>query len=281
MAKKKPAIGPDGLPAPEVGPWVDDKHKILRDYLRFQSRARRKWVKDPRQTGAAYIDLFCGAGMGIVSDTTRFVDGSAIVAWKSSIEDGVPFTKMLIADKDPVLRKACAARLARAGAPVVELEGTAVEAAHQVSKHISPHGLHIAFLDPFSLGALSFELLRSLASTLRHLDILAHVSAMDLFRNYRAELSGVRGEFDDFAPGWRERIPAAATDEEGRRAAINFWKELIRGTGMSAAADLQPIRNSVNRDLYWLMLIASDDLATKFWRLVLKYDTPQTGFDGF
>ncbi len=214
--------------------------------------------------------------MACVGGAAQFVDGSPLAAWKASLEDNAPFTNVVIADQDAELRAACADRLRRYGAPVVELEGTAIDAARHLSEHLSPYGLHVAFLDPFSLGALSIELIRSLAK-MHHVDILAHVSAMDLFRNFRAELNGKRSEFDDFAPGWRTRIPTNTTDDEGRRIAINYWKELVQATGMNANADLRQIRNSVNRDIYWLMLIASADLASRFWRVVLTYDTPQIG----
>lgn len=272
--KNKNSVGPDGLPAPEVGPWAEEKHSLLREYLRFHAHARKKWLLHPRQNGAAYVDLFCGAGMACIEGTDRFVDGSAVLAWKVSVEDGAPFTKVVIADTNATLRSACAQRLRREGAPVVELEGNAIEAADKLSTHINLYGLHMVFLDPFSLGALNFELFRRLAG-FHHIDILAHVSAMDLFRNYRAELNGTRGDFDDFAPGWRTSIPAGATDEEGRRAAIDHWKGLVSGTGLEARPELRQVRNRVNRDLYWLMLIAGDKLAGKFWNIVLKYDQPQ------
>lgn len=277
MAKKSSAVGPDGLPAPDVRPWATEKHKILREYLRFHSHPRRRWLDDPRQNGAAYVDLFCGAGMARIEGTTNFVDGSPIVAWKSSVDDGAPFTKVIIADTDTASRSACAERLRRLNAPVFEIEGDAAEAARMLPDHVNPYGLHVAFLDPFSLSALGIDLIRSLAK-LRHIDILAHVSAMDLFRNFPAELKGERSEFDEFVPGWRDRMPANATDEIGRRAVIEYWKELVAATGLDAEPGLRQIRNRVNRDLYWLMLIASAKLASKFWNLVLEYDSPQTGF---
>jgi three-Cys-motif partner protein len=278
LTPKPPPIAPDGLPAPEVGRWAEEKHRVLREYLRFHSHPRRQWLNHPRQNGATYVDLFCGAGMSRIEDTDRFVDGSPLVAWKASVEDGAPFTKVLIADHDQSLREPCAERLRRAGAPVVELEGEAVAAAKSLASHLNPYGLHFAFLDPYSLGQLSFELIRIFAAY-KHVDILAHVSAMDLFRNFRVELNGERGEFDDFAPGWRESVPASANDEAGRRAAIDHWKGLVRGAGLKAQPNLRQVKNSVNRDLYWLMLIANAELAGKFWNLALQYDRPQTGFD--
>jgi three-Cys-motif partner protein len=277
LSPKKPENGPDGLPAPEVGPWAEEKHRILKLYLDFHSHARRKWLKDPRQNGATYVDLFCAAGMARIEDTQRFIAGSALVAWNASVESGTPFSKVVIADLDPVLRAACGKRLRRAGAPVIELEGDATEAAKQLPSHLNRYGLHFAFLDPYSLGQLSFELIRIFAQY-RHVDILAHVSAMDLFRNFRKELNGERSEFDDFAPNWRAAIWPGATDEEGRRAAIDYWKDLVIKTGLQAQPNLRQVKNSVNRDLYWLMLIASAELAGKFWDLVLQYDRPQSDF---
>jgi three-Cys-motif partner protein len=277
LAKKPLIVGPDGLLASEVGPWVVDKHKLLREYLRFHAHPRRRWLDDSRKNGAAFIDLFCGAGMARVEGTTQYVDGSPIVAWKASRDDGAPFSKVVIADKNAALRAACAERLRSLDGPVVEIEGTAAEAARRLTEHLNPYGLHVAFLDPFSLGALSIDLIQSLAK-LHHVDILAHVSAMDLFRNFPAELSGARSEFDEFAPDWRDHIPAGATDEEGRRAIVEYWKTLVAQTGLDAEPRQRQIRNSVNRDLYWLILIASAKLAGKFWNLVLEYDSPQTGF---
>jgi hypothetical protein len=67
-------------------------------------------------------------------------------------------------------------------------------------------------------------------------------------------------------------------DEDGRRAILDHWKGLLQSTGKSAEAGARQVRNSVNRDLYYLMLIGSNDLASKFWKLVLEYDTPQAGF---
>jgi three-Cys-motif partner protein len=274
MAKsKKVKIAEDGLPAPDVGPWIEDKHGILRAYLRYQAGPRKKWLSDERQNGATYIDLFCGAGMAYC-DEIGFVDGSAVMAWKLSAEQDEPFSKVLIADADPRIRDACATRLRRLGAPVVELEGDAIEAASALPREISAYGLHFAFLDPFSLGSLSFELIKTLTK-FRRIDIIAHVSAMDLFRNYARELKGEMSEFDAFAPGWRSKVAPNTKDEVGRRAIIDYWKGLIETTGKSAEAGTRQVKNSVNRDLYWLMLIGSNELASKFWKLVLEQDSPQ------
>jgi three-Cys-motif partner protein len=273
--------GDDGLPVEDgVGEWVEEKHRILTTYLSLHAKPRLGFL-GKRRGGATYIDVFCGPGRARIRDTTKYIDGSAVVAWKASVEQGAPFTTLYIADKDVTRRAACAERLQRLGAPVVEVTGEALEAAYDIVSRIDQRGLdglHFAFVDPYSLGALNLDLLQALASVKR-MDVLVHLSAMDLFRNLDRNLSGELHEFDAFAPGWRDKIPSGLSKDECRRAIINHWKSLIDEMGMEASADLKPVRNSNNRDLYWLLLIARHDLAQKFWRIALRSDTPQRGFD--
>ena len=255
--------GDDGLPAEaNVGIWTEDKHRTLRAYLQFHAGPRVGYAS------RTYIDLFCGPGRAQLKDSERFIDGSAIVAWKSSLEKA-PFTAVYIADSDAVRRRACAERLGKLGAPVVEVAGDAVQAAQRIVATIDPHGLHFAFVDPYSLGSLQLELLRILAGVKR-MDQLVHLSAMDLFRNLNFNLAGVRAEFDAFAPGWQEHIPKNGSKDECRRAIVEHWKTLVDAMGLNTTIDLKAVKNSMNRDLYWLMVLSHHALATKFWKIVLQ-----------
>lgn len=273
----------DGLPADEVGEWVEDKHRILQAYLDYQAHPRANFL-GPRRGGAAYIDVFCGPGRSRVRNTNTFVDGSPLVAWKASVEQGAPFTKLYIADKDNVRRDVCAERLRSLGAPVVPVAGHAIEAARWIAEHVDQDagldGLHFAFVDPYSLGALSLELLRALAQRPR-MDVMVHLSAMDLFRNFEQNLAGEQSEFDAFAPGWRDHVPRRASREVCRRAAFDHWKRLVVETGMSPCAEMKVVKNKVNRDLYWLLMLSKHPLAARFWKAVLQYDEPQRGFTDF
>ena len=47
---------------------------------------------------------------------------------------------------------------------------------------LDPRGLHFALLDPYNLGALPLSVIEELASVER-MDLLTHVSAMDLKRD--------------------------------------------------------------------------------------------------
>jgi three-Cys-motif partner protein len=267
--------GDDGLPASEVHNWVYEKHRTLLGYLEYQAKPRQRWLSDPRANGATYIDVFCGPGRSRVHEAKKFVDGSAVAAWRASVEQGAPFTSVFIADKDDAKRRYCAERLRRLNAPVVEIEGDADTAAHTIAGRLNPYGLHFAFVDPYSLGALRLTIIRSLAR-LQRMDLLVHISAMDLFRNLDMNLARKRDDFDDFAPGWRDAVDAQLRQDEQRRAILTHWKNLVDTLGFDTGAEMQSVRNSQNRDLYWLLLVSRHDLAKKFWKIV-QNNKPQRG----
>src|SRR5262245_13807415 len=131
--------GDDGLPATEVGVWASEKHTYLSRYL-DASRAARAQYLGQGKAGAAFVDLICGPGRARVRDTGKWIDGSAVAAWKISCDGKAPFTKVLVADLDEERRTACVERLRRLGAPVEELPGSAVEAAQAAVGAVNPYG---------------------------------------------------------------------------------------------------------------------------------------------
>jgi three-Cys-motif partner protein len=265
------APGDDGLPVDEVGEWVEEKHRLLGEYLRLHGAVRKSRYPARRN---AYIDLFCGPGRLKIRNTTRFVPGSPVVAWNNSVECGAPFSDIYISDTDVKRRGMCAERLRRLGAPVVEIAGNALEAATSVVAQVDPHGLHFAFIDPYNLSELRLELLGTLA-TVKRMDMMVHLSAMHLFRNFDKNVAGELQEFDAFAPGWRDKVRPSMTRDEQRRAAIAHWKILVDQMGMEASPEMKQVQNKQNRDLYWLLLIARHDLAQKFFRAALKASEQQ------
>src|ERR1700759_2494519 len=52
----------DGLPASVVGPWAAEKHERLRKYIDAYRAARAKFLPPRGEGGAAYIELYSGAG---------------------------------------------------------------------------------------------------------------------------------------------------------------------------------------------------------------------------
>jgi len=269
--------GDDGLPATEVGEWSKQKHEFLRRYLHVSSAARKKFLKGPSKS-ATFIDNFCGPGRARVRETGEWIDGSAVAAWKISQEGGAAFSEMFVADIDDASRAATTERLKRLGAPVQELRGSAVDAAAAAVQKVNPHGLHFAFIDPFSLGALDFQILQSLAS-LKRIDMLIHVSKMDHQRNLGINITSEESAFDNFVPGWRDNINLNHSQQETRRLVVEFWREKVAELGIGPSTEMRLIKGRRNQHLYWLLLAAKHKLAHKFWKVAADTDPQGKLFD--
>ncbi len=268
-------IGDDGLVAEEVGEWVTEKHNYLCRYLDISRATRAKWLGEGK-AGATYIDLFCGTGRCQIRNTNKWVDGGVVAAWKKSLEKGTPFTRMYINDLDEERLDACKQRLYKLNAPVVTVNKSAEEAVGDIILELNPYALHFAFLDPFNLQALNFSIIRKL-SALRRIDMLVHISQMDLQRNLLKNVTLEMSAFDDFAPGWRNAISIKQSTQEIRRQLFEYWKQSVSNLGVWPSTDMRLIRAEKNQPLYWLLLAAKHELAHDFWHSTVQ--GPQIGFD--
>lgn len=261
--------GDDGLPANEVGDWAKEKHECLRRYVDISRGVRAMWSA-PGRAGATYIDPFCATGRARLKGTNVWIDGGAVAAWNESVKGSAAFTRVFIGDIDPVARAACAERLRRHGAPVVEIEGPARQMIESLVPTLSDYALHFAFLDPYSLEALDFAIMRSLAAR-RRMDILVHISKMDLQRNLGTNLSE-KSAFDLFAPGWREAVDVNQSHQPLRQAVFDYWRDRVASLGTDPGHDAKLIRGPGHQPLYWLLIAAKHELAQKFWRVASNID---------
>lgn len=255
--------GDDGLPAEDVGIWAKQKHDYLCRYINISRAVRTQWIGQGK-AGATYIDPFCGPGRCRVRETGEWIDGGVVAAWRKSLEGGAPFTQVFIGDLDAQRREAAANRLRQLGAPVVEIDGAAVQSVREIVARLNPYGLHFAFLDPFNLEALDFGIIDSL-SRLRRIDMLVHVNQMDLQRNLVSNATAEESAFDTFAPGWRDKVSIESGQHEIRRRVFQYWRDQVANLGVWPSAEMKLITGSKNQPLYWLLLAAKHDLAHKFW----------------
>lgn len=252
--------GDDGLIVAKVGSWAVEKLKIVTDYVYASGGARKKYLG----TGAAYIDPFCGPGRSLIRDTTNFIDGSSVAAFKRAFDSAGRFTSINISDGDEELLTAATKRLTALGAPVLPVPGPASEAMPKIVRRLDRYGLHLAFLDPYNLGALSFDLFQELAR-LKNIDVIAHVSVSDLQRNAARYAEEDHDQFDKFAPGWREKVSADRTKEAFRAAIIKYWSDKVTALGLPQAKHWELIRGDHGQRLYWLILLARHELAHDLW----------------
>ncbi|MBI5626787.1 MAG: three-Cys-motif partner protein TcmP, partial [Nitrosomonadales bacterium] len=205
------------------------------------------------------------AGRSRIRGTNEWIDGGVVGAWKTSLEGGAPFTGIYISDIDEIKLNACAARLRKLGAPVHSIHASAVDAVQKMMSMVSGYALHFAFIDPYSLEALDFRVISALAQ-LKRIDLLIHLSAMDLNRNMSVNLTSEDSAFDAFAPGWREVVVTSGAQQESRRRVVEYWREQVKSLGVWPSIDQRLITGEKNQPLYWLLLASRHELAHKFWQ---------------
>lgn len=265
----------DGLPLACVGEWAQEKHARIRKYVDISHAARRRFTNGPG--GSTYIDLFCGPGRARIRGTETIIDGSALVAAREAIDNGVPYTQIHIADTNPGFLDASEMRLRRLNVDVATYHGKAEVSVNRIAAALNPSGLHFALLDPYDLGSLPFAVIEQLASFER-MDILVHFSQQDLQRNLRRYIRAKESPLDRFAPGWREKIDENRRDDVIRASILEHWLALIRHCNMRTAEGVEEVTGSKNQHLYWLVFIARHNLALQFWNEIRRVTRQQPLF---
>jgi three-Cys-motif partner protein len=253
----------DGLRREIVGEWVEDKHLLLRAYVDITGPTRAKY------TSRSYCDLYCGPGRARLKDTDDVVDGSAVLAVKQAAERaGSQFTAVHIGDSDKENLSACEARLSGLGLRPQTHLGAALDTAGKMRAQLHSNGLHLAFLDPYSIGALPFDVIRTLAQ-LQRMDLIIHVSIMDLQRNFERLIED--GRLNAFAPGFSQKVDPLAKAEAQRLALFRHWRSLLeQELKYSVSDNVERVSGTRNQPLYWLVYASRHSLGEKLWKAVTR-----------
>lgn len=243
-----------------VGRWVPEmKHTFLAKYVEGTRRAREKFKQ------RVYVDLFCGPGRIQVKGETMTRPGGAQVAWQHSLRDDIAFTSCLVGDLDAGRAVACAERLRGMGAPAAAFPGAAESTVDQVLGQIPKSALCLAYLDPYNLQYLSFNVIEKLAR-LPYVDFAVHFSTMDLRRNILMEYNADRARFDDAAPGWRQHVdPLAFVRGDADEEFFDYWCGLVKKLGFSISHRMPLVRDDGNRPLYHLVFFSRHELPNRIW----------------
>ena len=138
----------------------------------------------------------------------------------------------------------------------------------QIVARLNPHGLHFAFLDPYNLDALPFSVIEAFGY-LKHVDILIHVSALDLQRNLDAYTKLEDNRLERFAPGWRQHVGLNQSQSRIRAALLSYWASKFETLGLSSADRAELVSGQErNQRLYWLVLVSREKLARDFWEKI-------------
>jgi three-Cys-motif partner protein len=265
----------DGLPVMKVGGWSEDKHMALSRYIDAARKARAKWGY------TSFIDLFSGPGRVMNRESKNISDGSALSAWRMSVKGGAPFNEIFIGDADAESVHACEARLITAGAKVHAYIGKASVTVDEVLAAL-PGGLHFAFLDPFNIEHLDFELIRKLSAR-PNIDILIHFSVMDVQRNIGGDFNLNSSRLDAAAPGWRDNLPLDALPRHEQVGAyLEYWETLVTDLTKMQVAQSKPLFVNMNHGpLYRLIHLSRHPLAQKLWNTAAMPSSRQPSLPGF
>lgn len=265
----------DGLPVMKVGPWSEEKHVALSRYVDSARKARAKWGY------TSFIDLFAGPGRILNRDSRVISDGGVLSAWRMSLQGRTPFNQVFIGDLDADSILACESRLIAAGAPVRAHVGSASKTVDEVLAAL-PKGLHFAFLDPFSIEHLDFEIIRKLSSR-PNIDILIHFSVMDVQRNIGGDFRLTSSRLDAAAPGWRSNLNLEAVPKhEQVNVYLQYWESLVSDLTKMQVSQNKPLFVNMNRGpLYRLIHLSRHPLAQKLWNTAAMPHSPQQAFPGF
>ncbi len=257
-ASEKYELDPiDGLRREVVGHWAPEKHRRLQNYVDITRAARRKFGGN-----STYIDLYCGPGRARIKTTDIVIEGSAVLAVSEALKKEA-FGSIHIGDVDRVNLAACESRLQSLGVRrLATYEGKAEATAASIVPTLSKSGLHLAFLDPYSIEALPFEVIQTLAA-LPRMDIIIHVSIMDLQRNVRQMMTS--GRLRRFAPGWEQSVDPAQRNDLAVLAVFRHWRGLLTQLGYQVSDNIERVSGAKNQPLYWLVLAGRHALADTFW----------------
>lgn len=272
----------DGLPCSQVGPWAEDKYKLVSLYdSLFSTGMKEAW--DSR----VYIDLFSGPGVASVQGSVKFLWGSPILAL--SVKD--KFDKYIFCDRSGVYLDALKnrVRLLFPEADISYVLGNCNEKVEEICGFIPKASknhrvLSFCFVDPFNLGGLKFSTIKRIAD--HFVDFLVLLALhMDANRNERIYTNPRNRRIDEFLgqSEWRTRwsnrtmnidFPRFLAEEYARQM------ETLRYLPLPIHRMKQIRSDAKNLPLYHLALFSRNSLAYKYWDEVLKYSSVQGSFWG-
>jgi three-Cys-motif partner protein len=277
-------ITDDGLIAPEIGPWGEQKYRLLQGYARaFATSMKRKW--DAR----IYVDLFAGSGRSKIRDTNKILLASPLLA----LEIPDRFDRYIFCEKDPQKIAALEKRIRRdyGNADVRFIVGDANEETQKIENEILDYGkikkkfLTFCFADPWKLENLCFSTIEQLAKL--YVDFLILIpTGMDATRNvsqvYIRSNNKTLDEFvgtSEWRNAWRKAEPRGETFD---RFLTNFYATRMEQLDYlkRAAEQTQLIRSTEkNLPLYRLAFFSRHERGQQLWKEVKKYANPQLEWD--
>jgi len=268
------------LIAPEVGPWTEEKHRLISLYATlFSSGMKQKWDE------LVYIELYAGAGYAKNRKTSKLILGSPL----NALLVKRPFDRYVFCEDDPEKLDALKARVKRIApsADVRYVPNDCNRSTGEILGHIPAYSrqhrvLSLCFADPYDIG-LKFSTLQELSTVFVDFVVLLALWS-DANRAYRRYVMEDARKVDEFLGSriWRERW--AGAQQKGTEFPKFLAEEFALrmeslGYLKTPLHRMKKVRtDEKNVPLYYIAMFAKHERAHEFWDEVLKYGTDQRNF---
>ena len=280
MLERIPYIQDDGLLTPPIGKWATRKYRLVSYYASLLLDSMEgKWGS------LVYIDLFAGAGLSQIKNSSDIVPGSPLL----SLILAKKFDRYVFCENDyeklNVLKRRVEALLPDDQQRVRFIEGDCNLKTHEILASIpSPNRdrtvLSFCFVDPFRLEDLQFQTIRELSRFF--IDFLVLIPCyMDANRNLQNYIKWENKNVDNFLglPNWREIWNSGDNNLQtfGGFVANQFGMQMktlgYKYKGLDETIMIRSEDNNV--PLYRLAFFSRHDLGKKFWQNSRKYTANQ------
>jgi len=254
-------LGSDGLPVRKVGPWSQDKHHFLKNYMAaFTTAMKRKWG------GLSYVDLFVGPGLCRIRGTSKEIDAPPLLA----LEAPKPFDALYFVDKSADAIHALESRLRGHGSdiPAHTYVGDCNVEVDRLERDLSADHLHLAFIDPTGLHVW-YDTLRKLTRRRKVDLIISLMDRLDLTRNirdyYYPNQDSNLDRFLGMGAQWRYEFDSLPNQdaEHVSNWFLNLYQRRLRKIGYCHFG--QPRRISGSGPFYLLFFASKHPLGAKLW----------------
>jgi three-Cys-motif partner protein len=262
---------PDGFVVRCGPPWTIEKHWYVEGYCEIISKAMPR--KFPNMS---FIDLFSGPGLYYHRLSGIVFHGSHLIATKYR------FKNYILNDMNEKNIEALKYRLSGSPNNITYFQSDANDLADNINQLLSPDSLNFCLTDPDNMRQLQFKTLQKLASGKR-IDLLINFPYGNSFK--RGAMNAFKSKKRDTAfdlyfntEEWRhifskfgKRFSAEMAVEILRMYLEQFYKIGYAKPEPPYDKNYIEIRNSQNREIYFLVFLSKHQLGYKFWHDIVDY----------
>ena len=262
---------PDGYIARCGPPWTIEKHWYVEGYCEIFSKAMPNSF--PKMN---FIDLFSGPGLYYHRPSGSVFRGSPLIASRYG------FRKIILCDLKERNIEALKFRLKDSDRDIEFLTGDSNALAKRINSTLPPDSLSFCFADPDNMRQLRFDTLRELADK-RRVDLLINFPYGNSFKRgaanaYKSNRRNTAFDLYFGTNGWRQLFsnhrlcfsPQLALEILELYLA-EFYKIGYIEPDAPYDQNYVIIRNTLNREIYYLIFLSKNRLGYRFWSEAVRY----------